>query len=276
MPELPEVEVVRRGLLNHLPGRTITGLSTDGKQMRLPVPESALRASLTGARITDVRRRAKYLLIDMDNGSVLIVHLGMTGILGLFPVETAHNVHDHVCWRLDNDYELRFNDIRRFGSVQIVGPNQAKSLEQTLFKATGPEPFATDFDGRYLYDKAHKKQQPVKNFIMDGRVVAGVGNIYANESLFSAGIRPTRKAGAISKKRYSLLVDKIRDVLSTAIDCGGSTISDFLDASGTSGYFQIHFNVYGRKDHPCPLCSEPIRHVKLGGRASYFCPSCQH
>jgi formamidopyrimidine-DNA glycosylase len=276
MPELPEVEVVRRGLLNHLPGRTITGLSTDGKQMRLPVPESALRASLTGARITDVRRRAKYLLIDMDNGSVLIVHLGMTGILGLFPVETAHNVHDHVCWRLDNDYELRFNDTRRFGSVQIVGPNQAKSLEQTLFKATGPEPFAADFDGRYLYDKAHKKQQPVKNFIMDGRVVAGVGNIYANESLFSAGIRPTRKAGAISKKRYSLLVDQIRDVLTTAIDCGGSTISDFLDASGTSGYFQIHFNVYGRKDQPCPLCSEPIRHVKLGGRASYFCPSCQH
>lgn len=276
MPELPEVEVVRRGLLNHLPGRTITGLSTDGKQMRLPVPESALRASLTGARITDVRRRAKYLLIDMDNGSVLIVHLGMTGILGLFPVETAHNVHDHVCWRLDNDYELRFNDIRRFGSVQIVGPNQAKSLEQTLFKATGPEPFAADFDGRYLYDKAHKKQQPVKNFIMDGRVVAGVGNIYANESLFSAGIRPTRKAGAISKKRYSLLVDKIRDVLSTAIDCGGSTISDFLDASGTSGYFQIHFNVYGRKDQPCPMCSEPVRHVKLGGRASYFCPNCQH
>lgn len=276
MPELPEVEVVRRGLLNHLPGRTITGLSTDGKQMRVPVPESALRAALTGARITDVRRRAKYLLIDMDNGSVLIVHLGMTGILGLFPVETAHNVHDHVCWRLDNNYELRFNDIRRFGSVQIVGPNQAKSLEQTLFKATGPEPFAEHFDGRYLYDKAHKKQQPVKNFIMDGRVVAGVGNIYANESLFSAGIRPTRKAGAISKKRYSLLVDKIRDVLSTAIDCGGSTISDFLDASGTSGYFQIHFNVYGRKDQPCPLCSEPIRHVKLGGRASYFCPSCQH
>ena len=217
----------------------------------------------------------RLLGVDLERGSTLVVHLGMTGILGLFPVETAHNVHDHVCWRLDNDYELRFNDIRRFGSVQIVGPNQAKYLEQTLFKATGPEPFAADFDGRYLYDKAHKKQQPVKNFIMDGRVVAGVGNIYANESLFSAGIRPTRKAGAISKKRYSLLVDKIRDVLSTAIDCGGSTISDFLDASGTSGYFQIHFKVYGRKDQPCPICSTPIRHLKLGGRASYFCPCCQ-
>ena len=275
MPELPEVEVVRRGLLNHLPGRTITGLSTDGKKMRLPVPENALRRALTGARITDVRRRAKYLLIDMDNGSVLIVHLGMTGLLGLFPIATELDVHDHICWSLDNGYELRFNDTRRFGSVQIIGPNQAETLEQTVFKATGPEPFAEHFNGRYLYDVAHKKQQPVKNFIMDGRVVAGVGNIYANESLFNAGIRPTRKAGAISKKRYSLLVDKIREVLSTAIECGGSTISDFLDASGTSGYFQIHFNVYGRKDQPCPICTSPIRHVKLGGRASYFCPRCQ-
>ncbi len=276
MPELPEVEVVRRGLLNHLPGRTITGLSTDGKKMRLPVPETALRASLTGARITDVRRRAKYLLIDMDNGSVLIVHLGMTGLLGLFPEQSELNIHDHLCWSLDNGYELRFNDVRRFGSVRVFGPDQAETLEQTLFKATGPEPFAKPFDGRYLYGRANKKQQPVKNFIMDGRVVAGVGNIYANESLFSAGIRPTRKAGAISKKRYDLLVDKIREVLSTAIDCGGSTISDFLDTSGTSGYFQIHFKVYGRKDQPCPICSTPIRHVKLGGRASYFCPGCQH
>jgi formamidopyrimidine-DNA glycosylase len=275
MPELPEVEVVRRGLINHLPGRIITGMSTDGKKMRLPVPETALRASLTGARITDVRRRAKYLLIDMDNGSVLIVHLGMTGILGLFPSAAGLDVHDHVCWSLDNGYELRFNDTRRFGSVQIVGPDQAETLEQTLFKATGPEPFAEHFDGLYLYNLAQKKQQPVKNFIMDGRVVAGVGNIYANESLFSAGIRPTRKAGAISRKRYSLLVDKIREVLSTAIECGGSTISDFLDASGTSGYFQIHFNVYGRKNQPCPICSSSIRHVKLGGRASYFCPVCQ-
>jgi formamidopyrimidine-DNA glycosylase len=275
MPELPEVEVVRRGLLNHLPGRTITGLSTDGKEMRLPVPETALRASLTGARITDVRRRAKYLLIDMDNGSVLIVHLGMTGLLGLFPEQSELDVHDHLCWSLDNGYELRFNDVRRFGSVRVVGPDQAATLEQTLFKATGPEPFSKHFDGHYLYGKAHKKQQPVKNFIMDGRVVAGVGNIYANESLFSAGIRPTRKAGAISQKRYDLLVDKIREVLSTAIDCGGSTISDFLDASGTSGYFQIHFKVYGRRDQPCPVCCTPIRHVKLGGRASYFCPGCQ-
>lgn len=274
MPELPEVEVVRRCLLNHLPGRTLTNLSTDGKKMRLPVPVKALK-SLTGSRITDIRRRAKYLLIEMDNGAVMVVHLGMTGILGLFPEGADIDPHDHIRWNLDNGYELRFNDVRRFGSIRVVEPDQAQALEQTIFKANGPEPFSETFDGSYLYKKARKKQQPVKNFIMDGRVVAGVGNIYANESLFSAGISPVRKAGAISEKRYTLLVEKIRKVFTTAIECGGSTISDFLDASGTKGYFQIHFNVYGRRDLPCPICRTPIRHVKLGGRASFFCPACQ-
>lgn len=274
MPELPEVEVVRRGLLNHLPGRTLTNLSTDGKRMRLPVPVKALK-SLTGSRIIDIRRRAKYLLIEMDNGAVMVVHLGMTGILGLFPEGADIDPHDHIRWNLDNGYELRFNDVRRFGSIRVVEPDQAQALEQTIFKANGPEPFSETFDGSYLYKKARKKQQPVKNFIMDGRVVAGVGNIYANESLFSAGISPVRKAGAISEKRYILLVEKIREVFTTAIECGGSTISDFLDASGTKGYFQIHFNVYGRRDLPCPICRTPIRHVKLGGRASFFCPACQ-
>lgn len=275
MPELPEVEVVRRGLLNHLPGRTITGLFTDGKRLRLPVPEKELRARLIGARIIDVRRRAKYLLIDFDNGELLILHLGMTGILGLFSRKAEIAPHDHVCWNLDNGYDLRFNDVRRFGSVRLIGPEQIATLEQTVFKDTGPEPFSENFNGSYLYRKAHKKQQPIKNFIMDGRVVAGVGNIYANESLFNAAIRPTRKAGAVSEKRYGLLVNKIREVLANAIECGGSTISDFIDTSGARGYFQIHFKVYGRKDQPCPTCGTLIRHRKLGGRASFFCPSCQ-
>ena len=275
MPELPEVEVVRRGLLNHLPGRTITGLFTDGKRLRLPVPEKELRARLIGARIIDVRRRAKYLLIDFDNGELLILHLGMTGILGLFSRKAEIAPHDHVCWNLDNGYDLRFNDVRRFGSVRLIGAEQIATLEQTVFKDTGPEPFSENFNGSYLYRKAHKKQQPIKNFIMDGRVVAGVGNIYANESLFNAAIRPTRKAGAVSEKRYGLLVNKIREVLATAIECGGSTISDFIDTSGARGYFQIHFKVYGRKDQPCPTCGTLIRHRKLGGRASFFCPSCQ-
>ena len=275
MPELPEVEVVRRGLLNHLPGRTITGLFTDGKRLRLPVPEKELRARLIGARIIDVRRRAKYLLIDFDNGELLILHLGMTGILGLFSRKAEIAPHDHVCWNLDNGYDLRFNDVRRFGSVRLIGAEQIATLEQTVFKDTGPEPFSENFNGSYLYRKAHKKQQPIKNFIMDGRVVAGVGNIYANESLFNAAIRPTRKAGAVSEKRYGLLVNKIREVLATAIECGGSTISDFIDTSGARGYFQIHFKVYGRKNQPCPTCGTLIRHRKLGGRASFFCPSCQ-
>jgi len=227
MPELPEVDVARRGLLNHLPGRTITGLFTDGNRLRLPVPEKELRARLTGARIIDVRRRAKYLLIDFDNGELLILHLGMTGILGLFSRKAEIAPHDHVCWNLDNGYDLRFNDVRRFGSVRLIGPEQIATLEQTVFKDTGPEPFAENFNGSYLYRKAHKKQQPIKNFIMDGRVVAGVGNIYANEALFLAGIHATRAAGRISEARYEKLVAALKRVLSEAIRQGGTTLRDF-------------------------------------------------
>ena len=275
MPELPEVEVVRRGLLSHLPGRVFTGFDSDGKALRLPVPETQISSHIIGARVTDVQRRAKYLLIHFDNQAVMIVHLGMTGVLGIFSETTETTVHDHIRWRLDNGSELRFNDVRRFGSVQVAGPGQSPSIEQSFFQAIGPEPFSAAFSGRYLHAKARGKQQPVKNFIMDSRVVAGVGNIYANESLFSAGIRPSRKAGAISEKRYTLLAEKIREVLSSAIEYGGSTISDFFGASGDSGYFQVHFNVYSKKGQPCPLCLTPIRHQKLGGRGSFFCPACQ-
>ncbi len=275
MPELPEVEVVRRGLLGHLPGRSITSFYSNGKKLRIPVPAEEIKARLIGARIVDVTRRAKYLLIHFDNRVLLILHLGMTGNLGLFHHGSKPDIHHHLRWGLDNGYELRYHDVRRFGSVRIVDAEQVHSLEQTIFGTTGPEPFSAAFDGRYLYDLARNKSQPVKNFIMDSRVVAGVGNIYANESLFSAGIRPARKAGAISEKRYSLLVEEIRNVLTRAIDCGGSTISDFIDTGGVSGYFQMHFNVYGKRDLACPTCSTPIRHQKLGGRASFFCSHCQ-
>lgn len=275
MPELPEVEVVRRGLLGHLPGRVITGFSTDGKALRLPVPEARISTHIIGARVTDVERRAKYLLIHFDNRAVMIVHLGMTGVLGIFDHTAETGLHDHICWRLDNGSELRFNDVRRFGSVQVAEPHQSPTIEQTFFTTVGPEPFSETFSGRYLRDQAQGKQQAVKNFIMDSRVVAGVGNIYANESLFGAGIRPSRKAGAISLKRYTLLAEKIREVLAAAIELGGSTISDFFGASGDSGYFQIHFNVYSKKGQPCPRCRTPIKHQKLGGRASFYCPACQ-
>ncbi len=275
MPELPEVEVVRRGLLLHLPGCRITGLATDGKTLREPVPEAAMKRLLPGAAITDVTRRAKYLLIHLDSGAVMIIHLGMTGRLGLHLRNAPPAVHDHVCWSLDNGMELRLNDTRRFGLVKMAAPDQAATLEQTVFRTSGPEPLSPSFDGRYLHDTARGRALPVKSFIMDTRVVVGIGNIYANESLFSAGIRPNRKAGAISLGRYETLAENIKTVLERAIACGGSTISDFISASGENGYFQVHFNVYGKKGEPCPRCSRLLSHGVIGGRATFFCRKCQ-
>lgn len=276
MPELPEVEVVRRGLLNILPGRTVTGFASDGKRLRQPVPTERIEQLLVGARIIDISRRAKYLLVHFNNRAIMLLHLGMTGKLGLFPKHSKLKAHDHARWMLDNDRELRFNDVRRFGSIRVIASEETSLLDQTVFSTAGPEPFSDAFSGHYLKAKAHKKEQAVKSFIMDSRTVAGVGNIYANESLFNAGIRPARKAGAISEKRYAVLAGEIRKVLDKAIVCGGSTISDFLNAGGDSGYFQVHFNVYGRTDQPCPVCSTPIRQQTIGGRSSFFCPVCQH
>ncbi len=276
MPELPEVEVVRRGLELHLPGRTFTAFRSSGKELRTPVPETLMQAHLPGRRVTGVRRRAKYLLIELDSGARLILHLGMTGKLGLFKQGSTPHKHDHLCWQLDNGFELRFNDVRRFGSIRVAAPEEVATLEDSVFRTAGPEPFSDDFNGTYLKDRGKRRVQPVKNYIMDSRVVVGIGNIYANESLFAAGIRPTRKTGRISLARWNRLVHEIRAVLSHAIECGGSTISDFLGASGDRGYFQIHFKVYGRGGAPCPQCETIIRQVKLGGRASFYCPTCQH
>lgn len=275
MPELPEVEVVRRGLLQHLPGRTVLSFTTNGKKLREAVPRSAMNRLLPETRITDVTRRAKYLLIHLNNGAVMIVHLGMTGQLGLYPQKQPRTRHDHICWRLDNGLELRYNDTRRFGLVKMAAPDEAGTLEQTVFKTAGPEPLTDSFNGRYLHDRSRGRILPVKNFIMDTRVVVGIGNIYANESLFKAGIRPHRKAGAVSLKRYDRLALEIKNVLERAIACGGSTISDFINASGDSGYFQVHFNVYGRKGEPCPRCDALLSHRFIGGRSSYFCSKCQ-
>lgn len=275
MPELPEVEVVRRGLLQHLPGRTILAFSTDGKKLRKPVPESSMARFLPGTGITDVTRRGKYILIHLDNGAVMIIHLGMTGQLGLHPGSKPRAKHDHIWWQLDNDLELRFNDTRRFGLVKMASPDDVGTLELTVFKTSGPEPLSESFNGRYLYEKGAGRILPVKSFIMDTRIVVGIGNIYANESLFKAGIRPDRKAGSISRKRYEKLADDIKRVLEQAIACGGSTISDFINASGESGYFQVHFNVYGKKDTPCRDCGTLLSHKVIGGRSSYFCAKCQ-
>ena len=261
MPELPEVEVVRKGLELHLPGRIITAVRHDGKKLRSEVPYRDMQTLLPGNSIVALKRRAKYLLIEMSNTTLLIIHLGMTGKLGLFEKSSPALVHDHIAWQLDNGLELRFNDVRRFVYI--------------FYKTTGPEPFDADFNADYLYRRAAGRTVPVKNFIMNSSVVAGIGNIYANESLFAAGIRPSRPAGKISLKRWELLIDKTRAVLRHAICCGGSSISDFIGASGEKGYFQIRFCVYGRTGEQCPHCTASIKALRLGGRASFFCPKCQ-
>jgi formamidopyrimidine-DNA glycosylase len=275
MPELPEVEVVRRGLAHHLPGRTFTGYWSSGKALRRNTADDQVRQLLLGARVAAIRRRAKYLLIDFNNQALLVLHLGMTGRLGIFPAASPVLAHDHLCWLLDNGRELRFNDTRRFGSVMLFPRREGADPESLLFADTGPEPLGPQLSASYLLARAKGRTMPVKQFLMDGRVVAGIGNIYANESLFAAGISPARPVGAIGRRRWQRLIDQLRDILDQAIACGGSTISDFFGTTGQGGYFQVHFSVYGKAGSPCPRCRAPIQSFKLGGRATFFCRRCQ-
>ncbi len=275
MPELPEVEVVCRGLKPHLIGQQIISIRQSGMQLRLPIPMNSMKKEMLTATIVDIERRAKYIQIFLSNGSMLIIHLGMTGNLGIFPRDKAPVKHDHVIWSLSNDKELRYHDVRRFGFLVMLEKGDVDNREKTVFKTSGPEPFSEEFNGAYLFRKAKNRDVMIKTFIMDSRIVVGVGNIYANESLFSAGIRPSRKVTRVTKKQWSKLVETIRAVLSHAIECGGSTINDFLNASQQSGYFQMNFQVYGRTNAPCFHCNSLIKNKKITGRTSFYCPQCQ-
>ena len=275
MPELPEVEVVRRGLMPHLKGRTITGFRHSGKKLRVNVPVESLSALLPGSTVTAVNRRAKYLLFPTSKEDMLIIHLGMTGRLALFEQKTPIAKHDHLFFPLDNGMELRYNDTRRFGSVHFIHNYQDIDLESTFFQTCGPEPFSDICTSKYFKIKAKGSKQAVKTFIMNSKIIVGVGNIYANESLFAAKIHPQTPAGRLTHKQWQLLIAKIRDILRWAIECGGSTISDFLNAGGKQGYFQINFRVYGQDSQPCYLCNSPIQKQVINGRASYYCPQCQ-
>ena len=275
MPELPEVEVIRRGLQMHLPGRRIEAVFHNGKKLRHPVPLEAMQRLLVGKKIDRVSRRAKFLLLHMDGGAVLVLHLGMTGRLGLFPAGSAPAPHDHLRWRLDDGLELRLHDARRFGSVRFVTAAEAPDIEDTFFRATGPEPFGESCTPEYLFTQAQRKQQPIKTFLMDMKVIAGIGNIYANECLYTCGINPSRPAADLLLRDWQRLLPALLAILQQAIDCGGSTISDYVNAGGKPGYFQVHFKVYGKVGDPCPECGTAIEKIRLGGRASYFCPKCQ-
>lgn len=275
MPELPEVEVIKRGLHPHLVDQTIIEVIYNKKPLRIPVDISKIRKEIIHNPIIDIRRRAKYILLEMGNRAILVIHLGMTGNLGIFPGKSPLTKHDHIQWTLNNGNQLRYNDIRRFGSIQTLSASETINCEETIFKTSGPEPFDERFTAHYLHKIAKGKNVAVKQFIMNSQIVVGIGNIYANESLFRAGIRPDRPVKSIKIKQWTTLIETIKKVLNHAIDCGGSTISDFLNASQERSYFQMNFTVYGKEGVPCPKCTSPLQKSKIGGRASFYCKNCQ-
>jgi len=273
MPELPEVEVIKRGLLRLLPGRRVTGIAMGRKKLRHPMPRKNLSQYILNSEIKTVTRRAKFLLVTMDNGATLIIHLGMTGRLGVFPEGVPVAKHDHLLLKLDNSMQLRFNDIRRFGFIQVVEPGFVPG--EALPADLGPEPLGHDFTPQYMLKQAAARKRPLKNFLMDNRIVVGIGNIYASEALFHAGINPEKKVNAMTLKEWTRTVDSSRYVLRQAIESGGTTISDFVNESGRAGYFQLKLKVYGREGKPCLTCSTPIVRKIMAGRATFFCPNCQ-
>lgn len=270
MPELPEVETTRRGLAPHLIGRRVEDVVVREARLRWPVAEE-LRRLLPGQPLEAVERRAKYLLVHTRVGSALL-HLGMSGSLRVLPESTAVGTHDHIDWRLDSGQVLRYTDPRRFGCQLWQNPGETHALLAGL----GPEPLAAAFDGDGLWRLSRGRKSAVKTFLMDQSIVVGVGNIYAAESLFAAGIHPARAAGQVSLARYRDLAAAVKRILSYAIRRGGTTLRDFINPDGQPGYFEQELFVYGRPGQPCRQCGSPIRAVTLGQRSTYYCPRCQH
>lgn len=269
MPELPEVEVTKLGIAPHITHRKIVAMKVHQPKMRWPVPDEV---QLTiGQTIESVTRRAKYLFINTSKGA-LVMHLGMSGNMRVIDTSTERKKHDHIEIELDSGKKLVLNDARRFGSCLWQAVDQAPLK---LLDSLGPEPLSPDFDERRLFDLSRGKTSPVKSFIMDNAVVVGVGNIYANESLFKSGIDPRRAAGRVSLKRYKILTQHIKSVLAQAIEQGGTTLKDFAQADGSPGYFAQQLSVYGRKGEPCDICGGDIRAKTIGQRNTFYCISCQ-
>ena len=269
MPELPEVETTRRGIAPHLIGQRVSRVIVRERRLRWPVPED-LDVRLSGQRIEAVERRAKYLLIKAEVGT-LISHLGMSGNLRLVEAGLPAAKHEHVDIELESGLALRYTDPRRFGAMLW----SELPLEHELLARLGPEPLTELFDGERLYQLSRGKAVAVKPFIMDNAVVVGVGNIYATEALFAAGIDPRRAAGTVSRARYVRLAGEIKRVLAHAIERGGTTLRDFIGGDGQPGYFQQELFAYGRGGQFCKVCGSTLREVKLGQRASVYCPKCQ-
>ena len=282
MPELPEVETVRRGLTPAMEGAVIAEVQVNRPDLRWPFPEN-MAARLTGQRVLRLGRRSKYILCDLASGETLIIHLGMSGRmtisgdpLGNFHRDhPARQVHDHVVLDMENGARITFNDARRFGAMDLCATGATES--HRLIRDLGPEPLGNGFNGAYLAGRLKGRAMPIKAALLDQKIVAGLGNIYVCEALHRAGISPTRKAGRISGHRIEALVPIIREVLTEAIEAGGSSLRDHRQADGELGYFQHTFRVYDREGAPCArqACSGTVRRLVQSGRSSFYCPECQ-
>lgn len=270
MPELPEVETTRKGISPHIMNQRVADVVIRQKKLRWEIPNT-LSEELPGHAFSDIKRRGKYLLLDSDNGTLLI-HLGMSGSLRIVDKSATVGKHDHVDIVFENSKALRFTDPRRFGCMLW-----ATSIDEShpLLSNLGPEPLSEDFDSDYLFKVSRGRSAAIKTFIMDSKVVVGVGNIYANEALFRAGINPKRATGKISKSRYDKLVPCIKEILQRSITVGGTTLRDFTNSSGEPGYFKQSLNVYGRGGEKCKKCKHVLKEIRLGQRSTVYCTNCQ-
>ena len=286
MPELPEVETVRRGLLPVMEGQVITHAQVNRPDLRWPFPPQ-MAERLTGTRVMALRRRSKYILADLSSHETLLIHLGMSGRMLISSPDTRETLgewhhhhpapekHDHVALDMENGARVTFNDARRFGAMDLMPTASAES--HPLLAALGPEPLGNGFDENHLVARLAGRNTPIKSALLDQHVVSGLGNIYVCETLYRARIHPARKAGDLSASRIASLVPIIRDVLTEAIEAGGSSLRDYRQADGELGYFQHSFQVYGREGDPCltPGCTSTIHRIVQSGRSSFFCPTCQ-
>ena len=270
MPELPEVETTCRGIAPYVVGKTITAVTVRQRQLRWPVP-TGLQRKLTGYKVMRLERRAKYILFRFQHGC-LILHLGMSGSLRIVTGDRPPEKHDHIDITFSSGVRLRFRDPRRFGSLHWT---LADPLQHPLLAHLGPEPLGGGFNADYLYQKARGRKQAVKTFIMDSRIVVGIGNIYASEALYLSGILPQRAAGRLSKARCEKLVQAVKQVLRKAIAAGGTTLRDFASGEGQPGYFSLELKVYDRAGEPCQHCGKPIKQARIGQRSTYYCVKCQ-
>jgi len=282
MPELPEVETIMRGISPFMEGATIKKIKLNRADLRWPFPEN-FASRLKEAKVLNLKRRSKYILVDLSTGETLLIHLGMSGKIlvsgskiGKYFYESSKvSNHNHVIFELNDGTIITYNDPRRFGAMDLAETDDLKNHK--FLEKLGPEPLGNNFNSDYLKTKLSKKESPIKNVLLNQSVIAGLGNIYVCEALFMSGILPMKKASKISKNKCEELVQNIRTVLTSAIDAGGSSLKDFTDIQGNLGYFQFEFHVYGRENEYCKIknCGHKIKRISQSGRSSFYCPSCQ-